>query len=172
MITNIEPVSELTEIVSLLGECGLPVSDISLSQPPLFFGTRSDSNLSAIIGLEIFGSVALLRSLAVAPAYRGRGLARELVVYAEHFAGSHGVEFLFLLTTTATGFFARLGYVPASRSTAPSAIQTTSQFSGLCPASSAFLSKSVAGLTRRSSGTAEKRGSPSTLRYKSPRGDS
>ena len=158
MITNIEPVSELTEIVSLLGKCGLPVSDIALSQPPLFFGTRSDSSLSAVVGLELFGSVALLRSLAVAPAYRGHGLARELVAYTEHFADSHGVEFLFLLTTTATTFFAQLGYVPTSRSTAPSAIQATSQFSGLCPASSAFLCKSLAGLTRRSRGTPQKRG--------------
>ena len=160
MITNIEPVSELTEIVSILGECGLPVSDISLSQSPLFFGTRSDSNLSAVVGLELFGSVALLRSLAVAPDYRSRGLACELVAYAERFADSHGVESLFLLTTTAATFFAQLGYMPASRSTAPSAIQATSQFSGLCPESSAFLYKSLAGLTWRSSGTPQKRGAP------------
>ena len=160
MITNIKSVSELTEIVPLLGKCGLPVSDIALSQPPLFFGTRSDSSLSAVVGLELLGSVALLRSLAVAPAYRGCGLARELVVYVEHFADSHGVEFLFLLTTTATTFFAQLGYVPTSRSTAPSAIQATSQFSGLCPASSAFLCKSLAGQTLRSSGTAQKRAAP------------
>ena len=160
MITRIKPVSELTEIVSLLSECDLPVSDISLSRPLQFFGIRSDSSLAAVIGLELFGSAALLRSLAVTPACRGRGLARKLVAYTEHFAASHGVEFLFLLTTTAPLFFSRRGFVATSRATAPPAIQATSQFSGLCPESSAFLYKSLAGLTWRSSGTPQKRGAP------------
>ena len=143
MITNIEPISELKEIMSLLTECGLPVTDILQSEPPLFFGVRSESGLVAVVGLELFGAAALLRSLAVAPAHRGRGLARQLVAYAESVAVSRGVDSLFLLTTTASDFFGKLGFVPASRSAAPPAIQATSQFSVLCPASSAFLRKSV-----------------------------
>ena len=160
MITNIEPISELKEIMSLLTECGLPVTDILHSEPPLFFCVRAESGLVAVVGLELFGAVALLRSLAVAPAHRGLGLARQLVAYAESFAVSRGVDSLFLLTTTASDFFGKLGFVPASRSTAPPAIQATSQFSGLCPASSEFLRKSIAGLTLRSSGTAQKRAAP------------
>ena len=160
MITNIEPISELEKIMSLLTECGLPVTDILQPDPPLFFGFRSESCLVAVVGLELFGAVALLRSLAVAPAHRGRGLAHQLVAYAENIAVSRGVDSLFLLTTTASDFFGKLGFVPASRSTAPPAIQATSQFSGLCPASSEFLRKSIAGLTLRSSGTAQKRAAP------------
>ena len=97
----------------------------------------------AIIGLEQFQSAGLLRSLAVSPNYRGRGLAQELVRHVESFAASHGVESLFLLTTTAEAFFRKRGYCPASRLEAPQAIQATSQFSGLCPSSSAFLSKCI-----------------------------
>ena len=147
MVAHIESVSTLNEIVSLLAECGLPVSDISSSQPPVFFGMRFEVGLSAVVGLEVFGSVGLLRSLAVAPAYRGRGLGVELVAFAERHAASCGISDLFLLTTTASDFFVHLGFVPADRASAPAAIQATSQFSGLCPASSAFLRKSVAGLT-------------------------
>jgi len=154
MSTNIEPISELEEIKSLLTECGFPVTDISQSEPPYFFGVRSKSGLIAVVGLELFGAVALLRSLAVAPAHRGRGVARQLVAHAESVAASRGIDSLFLLTTTASDFFCKLGFIPASRSAAPPAIQATSQFSSLCPASSAFLRKSVAGLTLRSSGTA------------------
>lgn len=143
MTTNIEPISELKEVLPLLAECGLPVADISPSKSPHFFGIRSESGLVAVVGLELFGAVALLRSLAVAPAHRGRGLARQLVAYAESVAVSRGVDSLFLLTTTASDFFGKLGFVPASRSAAPPAIQATSQFSVLCPASSAFLRKSV-----------------------------
>ncbi len=153
MIVNIEPILEFKEIVPLLTECGLSVADISSSQPLHFFGMYSESSLVAVVGLELFGTVALLRSLAVSPAYRGQKLARELVTYAESFAASRGVDSLFLLTTTASTFFGKLGFVPALRSAAPPEIQTTAQFSILCPASSAFLCKTVAGLTLRSSGS-------------------
>ena len=157
MTTNIEPIVELKDIVPLLVECNLPVADISPSQSPQFFGVRSESGLVAVVGLELFGAVALLRSLAVSPAHRGRGLASQLVAYAESVAACRGVDSLFLLTTTASDFFSKLGFVSASRSAAPPAIQATSQFSSLCPASSAFLRKPIAGPTLRSSGTRQKR---------------
>ena len=102
---NIEPLSSLDEILPVLTGCDLPVSDISASSPPQFFGFRVAGFVIAVIGLEQFQSVGLLRSLAVAPAYRGRGLAQELVGHVESFAGSDGVESLFLLTATAEAFF-------------------------------------------------------------------
>lgn len=138
---NIEPLSSLDEILPVLTGCNLPVADISVSSPPQFFGFRVAGSVVAVVGLEQFQSVGLLRSLAVSPGHRGRGLARELVSFVESFAQSRGVESLFLLTTTAEAFFVALGYGPASRQEAPHAIQATPQFSGLCPSSSAFLSK-------------------------------
>lgn len=140
---NIEPLSSLDEIFPVLSGCDLPVADISASSPPQFFGFRVSDSVIAVIGLEKFQSVGLIRSLAVIPSYRGQGLALELVSYVESFANSHGVESLFLLTTTAEAFFIKLGYRPTSRQEAPQAIQATSQFSGLCPSSSAFLSKCI-----------------------------
>ena len=128
-----------------LAGCGLPVSDISAEHAPQFFGIRADGKLVAIVGLECFGTVGLLRSLAVDSAQRGQGLARQLVAYAERTAAAQGVAALFLLTTTAADFFGKLGYAAAPRSAAPSAIQATRQFAELCPASSALLVKSVAG---------------------------
>lgn len=144
MTDNIEPISELKDIVTLLAECGLPVSDISPNHSPQFFGIRSESGLVAIVGLELFGSVGLLRSLAVSPEDRGRGLARQLVAFVERVAASQGVESLFLLTTSAAAFFEKLGFVPTFRSDAPPVIQATQQFSDLCPATSALLIKSIA----------------------------
>ncbi len=146
MSAHIEPITELNDVVPLLTECGLPVSDISPSQLQQFFGMRSKTGLVAVVGLELYGSVGLLRSLAVSPSHRGQGLAHELVAFAEKVAASQGVNTLFLLTTTASDFFSKLGYVPASRANAPQAIQDSSQFSNLCPSSSSFLCKSVADL--------------------------
>ncbi|WP_234086324.1 arsenic resistance N-acetyltransferase ArsN2 [Azonexus sp. R2A61] len=141
---SIEPLSSIEEVVPFLAECALPVADISPSPLLHFFGVRVGGGLVAVVGIELYPPFALLRSLAVVPAFRGRGLAHELVGYAESFAAAQNVEAVFLLTTTAEGFFLRLGYSPASRSSAPSVIRATSQFSGLCPSSSAFLSKRVA----------------------------
>jgi amino-acid N-acetyltransferase len=138
---NIEPIASLDEIISVLTCCDLPVAGIAAASPPQFFGCRVAGAVVAVIGLEQFQSVGLLRSLAVTSSYRGRGLAQELVRYVESFAVSRGVESLFLLTTTAESFFIKLGYRLTSRQEAPQAIQLTPQFSGLCPSSSAFLSK-------------------------------
>lgn len=140
---HIAPETSVPDVIALLSECGLPTKDISASSPPLFFGARDHGALVGVIGLEIYSTVGLLRSLAVAPSYRGRCLGRDLVLCAESFSIDQGVGELFLLTTTAEPFFARLGYRQASRSNAPAAIKDTSQFAGLCPASSAFLSKQV-----------------------------
>ena len=138
-----EAAFSVAEVSSLLTACGLPVADIRADAARHFFGVRSDGSLVAVVGLELYPPCGLLRSLAVAPARRGRGLARGLVAYAESYAAARHVETLFLLTTDSAEFFLRLGYLPLSRANAPSAIQATAQFSGLCPATSALLSKNI-----------------------------
>ena len=143
MNVHLDSISDLKEIVPLVAECGLPVSDLSSSGPPLFWGVRVDGQLVAVVGLELRGTVALLRSLAVSPTHRKKGLARRLVAHAENTARSLGVETIYLLTTTDSDFFSRLGYLPLPRAAAPAPIQATAQFSLLCPVSSAFLSKKV-----------------------------
>ena len=141
MTPDIQPFDQLDVIVALLSECGLPTADIAATQPPQFFAITENSRLAAVIGFERFGTVGLLRSLAVAPACRGRGLAQGLVAHVERLAKARGVATLYLLTTSADGFFTRLGYAALERSEAPPAIRATAQFAGLCPASSTFMGK-------------------------------
>lgn len=136
-----EPVEQFAEIRQLLSACELPASDISPSRSLLFYGCRSEGKLIGVVGLEVYGPIALLRSLAVAPSHRDHGRGRSLVAFAEAQAVSLGVEALYLLTTTAEAFFSKLGYSPVSREEAPSSIKATTQFSSLCPASSALMSK-------------------------------
>lgn len=101
----------------------------------------SGNALQGMVGLELYGAVALLRSLAVAESKRGSGLGSDLVDCAEQQAVKHGAKTLYLLTTTAEDFFLRRGYAPAKRSGAPTAIASTSEFTVLCPLSSAFMMK-------------------------------
>lgn len=141
---HIEPISALEEVKALLAESALPTADISATSPLRLFGIRNGESLVAVVGLELYPPFGLLRSLAVRPGFRQRGFARALVAFAESYAATQGVASLFLLTTTARQFFLGLGYSPAARDQAPSAIKATTQFSSLCPASSAFLAKPIA----------------------------
>ena len=128
-------------VKQLLSESGLPIEDINEQHLRHFFGCGSDIILEGLVGLELYGDVALLRSLAVSPARRGAGWGSKLVAHAEHHAHEQGVKSLYLLTTTAEPFFLRLGYARLPRDEAPEAIKSTKEFAGICPVSSAFMVK-------------------------------
>jgi amino-acid N-acetyltransferase len=130
-----------TAVKRLLTESQLAVSDLTLEHLEHFFGCGWAQKLDGVVGLEIYGSVALLRSLAVTPQRRGRGCGKALVAEAERYAQSRGIHELYLLTTTADRFFEGLGYERVSRETAPESIRRTREFSDLCPSTSTFMVK-------------------------------
>jgi amino-acid N-acetyltransferase len=129
--------------VALLQAQGLPVSDITGKHLEHFFFVGCDGSPTGLIGLELYGANALLRSLVVTENARGKGLGSTLVHHAEQYAATKGVRSIYLLTTTAASFFKRLGYDRIERSTAPSSIGRTREFAGLCPANSTFMSKRI-----------------------------
>jgi amino-acid N-acetyltransferase len=125
----------------LLAAASLPSSDLTDEQLATFLYCGPAHAPSALVGLEIYGAEALLRSLVVDPILRSTGLGSALVERAEAHAANHGVGTLYLLTTTAEAFFSRHGYHRIDRAVAPTAIRSTREFAGLCPASSAFMFK-------------------------------
>jgi amino-acid N-acetyltransferase len=141
---RVETIGLDEDVEALLAAAQLPVSDLRASRSLSLMGVRDGSRLVGVVGIEVYGEVGTLRSLAVASTHRNAGLGVSLVSGAETWAAGQGVKILYLLTTTAAGFFARLGYVAAPRSAAPAAIAATAQFAGLCPASSTFMCKVLA----------------------------
>jgi amino-acid N-acetyltransferase len=137
-IATLGPAS-LFEVKALLEVNGLPTGDLSLDVRLL--GERDGDRLVGVVGLEARGVVGLLRSLAVEPDRRGTGLGSELVTALEKVAAGNGITDLYLLTTTAEAFFARRGYQRVPREAAPAGIRGTAEFSSICPASSAFMTK-------------------------------
>jgi amino-acid N-acetyltransferase len=127
----------------LLSESQLPMSDITNEKLQNFFGYESDGQVIGIVGVEIYSSDGLLRSLVVDQKYRSQGIGSRLVEIAEYFALKKGVTFLYLLTTTAEAFFKKRGYRNVPREKAPLVIQSTSEFSSLCPISSVFMMKQI-----------------------------
>ena len=130
-----------SSIGGLLQSNQLLISDIETGTKVLFFVVGSKQQPSGVVGIQVFGTTALLRSLAVSESERGKGLGSALVRHVEQHLASSGVGTVYLLTTTASPFFELHGYRTANRKDAPKSISETSQFSSLCPGSSAFMVK-------------------------------
>jgi amino-acid N-acetyltransferase len=127
----------------LLESTGLPSCDLTEEMLEHFFFVGSPSAPTALVGLEMFGEQALLRSLVVAPSGRSNGTGSALLDHAENYSRSKGVRRLFLLTTTADRFFARHGYVRIAREEVPNPIRSTREFAEICPASSIPMVKAL-----------------------------
>lgn len=143
MQLQITPVSRVHDIVPLLAACNLPGSDIT-NPAARFFTVHDQATLLGVVGLELYGSEALLRSLAVVEEQRRHGLGSQLLEFAEQQARAAGANKVYLLTTNATDYFYRHGYRPVDRTSAPESIRNTSQFRGVCPASAHLLGKTLA----------------------------
>lgn len=135
------------EVRALLAACDLPTGDLDTPAAGLeLYGWRDASGrVVATVGLETAGRDILLRSLAVAPAHRGRGLASLLLAFAEEQAAASGFERVHLLTTSAVAYFANRGYNYGERDDAPAAVRATAQFADLCPATAQYMTKAVTG---------------------------
>ena len=127
----------------LLGDAQLPTADLTPAHLRHFFGCGPEQAPKGVVGIELYGDDALLRSCAVAETTRGQGCGRARVAAAERHAREQGVRRMFLLTTTAAAFFANLGYRPVSREDAPEHIRATPEFSSLCPSSASFMAKDL-----------------------------
>src|ERR1700753_3941512 len=130
-----------SSVLALLQSQGLPVSDITDPHFEHFFFSGPEGSPDGLVGLEIYDSMALLRSLVVGATARRRGLGSALVRHAEQYATSKRISTVYLLTNTAEDFFRHLGYQRINRSLAPAPIVETREFAHLCPASSAFMVK-------------------------------
>jgi amino-acid N-acetyltransferase len=134
--------SDHATVVGLLRECGLPHEDIGEHLANLIAAKRG-KHLTGTVALQACDGVGLLRSLAVTEAYRSQGLATDLVARIVAHAHSRRIERLFLLTTTAPDFFAKLGFQPFDRTLVPAAIAATQEFRSLCPGSAICMRKDI-----------------------------
>lgn len=124
----------------LLRHCGLPIDDIDTS-PVDFLVMREAGQVVGAVGLESADGVGLLRSLAVLPSLNGQGRGGALIAAAERLAEQRGIDDLYLLTTTAPGFFALHDYLRVQRASVPLALQGTVQFAALCPSTAVCMHK-------------------------------
>jgi len=142
--THIRPAgdTDLAAIEELLTQSNLPLDGVREALGT-FVVAEADGDLVGVAGLEICCDDALLRSVAVSPEWRSRGVGRALVTRAISDAEARGIRALYLLTTTAEGYFPSFGFKNVERADVPEAVRATREFTVACPASAAAMSRSL-----------------------------
>jgi N-acetylglutamate synthase-like GNAT family acetyltransferase len=90
---------------------------------------KDESGLVGCVAVEPYDDAAVLRSLAVVPERRGRGLGWILADCAVQRARALGAQRLYLLTETASDFFAeKLGFRAVDRSIVDAPVAASAHF--------------------------------------------
>ena len=108
--------ADLDDLLVLLTRVELPHEGVAEHLHNFFVARDQKGRLIGSAGLERYGSLALLRSVAVAPEYQHTGLGSRMTATLLDYAAQQGIADAVLLTTTARDFFAnRFGFREACR---------------------------------------------------------
>jgi amino-acid N-acetyltransferase len=134
--------NDVENIIKLLKENDLPTNDLTTGKR-IFITAHAGDSLVGCVAVEIYPDNGLLRSLAVADNFRNAEIGTKLVTQAEILAVQQELNSLFLLTTTAAGFFSKNNWKTIDRTEVPEEIRTSSEFAALCPSSSICMFKKL-----------------------------
>jgi amino-acid N-acetyltransferase len=139
--------TDLPAVEDLLSASDLPLDGVR-DNFSTFVVAEEDGQITGAIGLERFGSTALLRSAVVSPQHRGSGVGKRLVEQLLASAEEAGIDELYLLTTTAEDYFPRFGFTRTTRSAVPDAIKASAEFQGACPDTAVVMTRRVGAAAR------------------------
>ena len=134
--------ADLSEVFALLDHSKLPRAGLDRHLDTTLVATDG-GRVVGCAALELYGAAALLRSVAVVPELRGRGLGRELTAAALALARRRRVRSVYLLTETAAGFFPRFGFRPIPRAEVDAAVRSSEEFTTACPATAQVMTAAL-----------------------------
>ena len=126
--------ADLDGVLDLLARLHLPLDGLRAHAATTIVARDADRIVGSA-AVEMYAEGALLRSVAVEPETRGRGIGRQLAEAAMHLARERHAPAVYLLTTTAEGYFPKLGFEPVRREDVPATVQESVEFRSACPAS-------------------------------------
>jgi N-acetylglutamate synthase-like GNAT family acetyltransferase len=129
-------------ILQLLQDSGLPIDGL-VDHLNTALVARDGAAIVGCAAVELYADGALLRSVAVAPAARNRGVGERLTEAAVTLARSLRTPAVYLLTTTAESYFPRFGFVQTPRDFVPTGVQQSIEFRSACPASAIVMWKAL-----------------------------
>lgn len=135
--------NDVPAIERLLTASSLPLDGVREALPSFVLAEAGDT-LVGVAGLEVCCDNALLRSVAVDPAWRSQGIGRLLVTRVIADAESRGIHALYLLTTSAERYFPGFGFREITRDEVPEDVRATAEFQSACPASATVMTRPIA----------------------------
>jgi len=139
--------SDTDRVLDLLTRNRLPVDGLREHLATTTIARDETGEIVGSAALELYADGALLRSVAVAPQWQGRGLGHALTDAAIRLARDRHVPAIYLLTTTAERFFPQFGFERIERADVPPSVQTSVEFTFACPSSATVMRKSLEGTT-------------------------
>jgi arsenate reductase (thioredoxin) len=134
---------DLAEVRTLLERHHLPLDGVDDLADTMIVA-RDETHVVGTAALELYADGALLRSVAVDPAFQGQRIGYRLTEAALQMAAARGAPAVFLLTTTADRFFPRFGFEQITRADVPSSVQASIEFRSACPESAVVMRKRLA----------------------------
>ena len=131
---------DIASVLSLLERHGLPLDGADAMGDAVVVA-RLDGRVVGAAGLERYADGALLRSVVVDASAQGHGLGQRLTEAALALARDLCMPSVFLLTTTADGFFPRFGFERIGREDVPESVRQSVEFRSACPASAVVMRK-------------------------------
>jgi N-acetylglutamate synthase-like GNAT family acetyltransferase len=126
---------DLASVGRLLEAADLPQEGLGDQWGSGYAVAVEDGEVVGAAGIERYGRYGLLRSVVTDPRRRGRGIGEALVGNRLAWAGTEGLDGVYLLTTTAAAYFPRLGFERVARDDLPLEIRESKEFATVCPAS-------------------------------------
>ncbi len=122
--------ADMPGVREVLAKVGLGDEEARDEQFSSFFVLRNEKGTVGCVSLEVHGDDAILRALAVDPEFRGAGYGWMLADMAVGQARWRGVRRIYLLTESASDFFAaKFGFRVVDRSTIAKQVAASETFS-------------------------------------------
>jgi UDP-N-acetylmuramate: L-alanyl-gamma-D-glutamyl-meso-diaminopimelate ligase len=121
--------ADMPEVRKLLGRVGLTEEPARDEQFPAFYVLTNEQGMVGTVALDVHGDDAILRALAVDEENRGAGYGWMLADMAVSQARWRGVRRIYLLTESASDFFAaKFGFRVVDRSTLSKQVAASETF--------------------------------------------
>ena len=129
---------DLAEIKEILERNELPLAGVD-EHWQTFVVAREGVRLVGCGGAEAYRNAALIRSIAVAPEHRSRGLGRQIVRQLLDRLSALGIREFYLLTTSAADYFKKRGFKKCDRDEVNPQVLSSREFQDACPSTATVM---------------------------------